>query len=121
MVVLAAMVVGARQVTAEMRGDPHAQPFSVTVDQAVAPPVAELPGFEEGTPRPVASIVAEDGSPAEFVENELILATDDQAQLASFLARWRGEALATFDPAGHDLDDLTTRHLIRVDTGNADG
>jgi hypothetical protein len=119
-VVLATVVVGARQVTAEIRGDQQAQPFSVTVDRGVVPPVAELPGFEEGTPRPVASIVAEDGSPAEFVENELILATDDEAQLAAFLARWRGEVLATFDPAGHDLDELTTRHLIRVDTRDAD-
>lgn len=119
-VVLASLVVGARQVTAALRDDPPPLPFSVAVDARVAPDVTQLPGFEAGTPRPVARIVAEDGSPADFVENELILATDDETQLAAFLARWRGEVVATFDPSTAGLDDLTTLQLVRVDTRTAD-
>lgn len=58
----------------------------MTADEGVAPAVAELPGLDEDTSRPVASIVAGDGSPAEFVGNELILPTDDETLLEAFLA-----------------------------------
>ena len=119
-VILLSLVVVARQVTAEMRGDPPPPPFSVTVDEGAVPPLAQLPGLDGDTPRPVASIVAEDGTPAEFVENELILATDDESRLEAFLARWQGEVLAAFDPTGAGLDDLATLHLVRVDARGAD-
>jgi subtilisin family serine protease len=120
-VLLLLVIMGAREVTAQLRSTPDedASPFSIVVDASVAAPVPELPQLE-GAVRPVASVVDDDGVQAEFVENELILTTDDEAQLAAFLARWNGKVLATLDPTEYELDGLGAQHLVRMDASAAD-
>ena len=125
-VLLAALVtVGARQVTAQVRGGepaPAAEepvPFSIAVDPRVTSAVPDLPG-PDGSARPVASLADDTGRQVEFVADELLLSTDDQAQLADLLARWDGQVLDTLDPEHGALAGLPALHLVRVDASTAD-
>lgn len=95
---------------------PPLPPIEVVVDPAVQPTRDSIPGFEDGQPRPLAGAANEDGTVADFVANEVWLATDDPGVLASFLARWNGEVLLTFDPDTSGIDSLPTQYLVRVDT-----
>ena len=94
--------------------------LTFAVDESVTPAVGELPGFEDGVPRPLASIVDELGNQADFVADELILVTDDPAALDAFLARWEGEVLLTFDPAEYDLTGMSPMYLVRINTSLAE-
>lgn len=94
--------------------------LSVVVDTRIVPPPETLPPFTEGgPPRPLASIVDERGNQADFVENELILVSDDPAALTAFLARWEGELLDTVNPDTTDLD-MPLMHLVRINTALGD-
>ena len=97
-------------------------PISFSVDESVTPAASELPGFEDGVPRPLASLVDELGNQADFVADELVIVTDDQAALDDFLARWEGEVLLTFDPADFDGINLTMSpmYLVRINTALTD-
>ncbi|MFW6201862.1 MAG: S8 family serine peptidase [Gemmatimonadota bacterium] len=94
-------------------------PPAIEVDPSVEPAVTELPGFEDGAPRPVASVVDEEGNQADFVENELWLTGVDASALEAFLARWDGEALDSIDPSDLDLDGRPKHYLVRVNAGSA--
>lgn len=89
------------------------------VDPALKPAVAEVPGFGGSAPRRLAS-VADGRAKADFVEDELILMTDDRAALDAFVARWRGRLLATTDFGSAGLRDLPQWHLVRIDPAAAD-
>ncbi|HNT86286.1 MAG TPA: S8 family serine peptidase, partial [Candidatus Hydrogenedentes bacterium] len=92
----------------------------LTVDPTIIPANESLPPFDpDDPPRPLAAIVDERGNQAEFVENELIIVTNDLAALADFVTRWDGELLATVDPAGSDLEMQQT-HLVRINTDLGD-
>lgn len=95
-------------------------PVALSVDATVAPPDDALPGFADGTPRPLAAVTGEDGVAATFVADELWLATDDPAELAAFLARWDGTVLSTFVPGDYGLTGMATQYLVRVDASGAD-
>ena len=95
-------------------------PVTLTVDAAVAPPQATVPGFADGAPRPLAAVTGDEGAVATFVADELWLATDDPAELAAFLARWDGTVLSTFEPADYGLTGMVTQYLVRVDASGAD-
>ena len=95
-------------------------PVAISVDATVAPPDDALPGFADGTPRPLAAVTGEDGVAATFVADELWLATDDPAELAAFLARWDGSVLSTFEPGDYGLTGMATQYLVRVDASGAD-
>ncbi len=95
-------------------------PLSVSVDTSIMPVLPPLPPLSEGAPtRPLAAIVDERGDQAEFVENELILVTDDTDAVNAFVARWEGEELAVADPSSSDLD-MPQMHLIRINTALGD-
>lgn len=94
-------------------------PPSFGVDASLAPRVDELPGFEDGVPRPVATIEDDTGNQADFVENELWLVTDDAGVLDDFLARWEGEVIATFEPSAFELTGISPQYLVRVDVAGA--
>src|SRR5690606_30183588 len=53
--------------------------------------------------------------PADFVADEVWLATDDDGALQAFLARWNGSLLRTFDPTLAGLTGLAKQHLVRID------
>lgn len=93
--------------------------IDVRVDSTLEPRIPSLPGFAEGEDRPVAAMTDSAGPPADFVENELILVTDDQAELDAFVERWNGEVLLTYDPAQYELEGAP-QHLVRVDAAAAD-
>ncbi|MCJ7725242.1 MAG: S8/S53 family peptidase, partial [Acidimicrobiia bacterium] len=86
---------------------------------------ADIPGLDGGPDRAVATLVAPDGTSEEFVENEVILHTNDPAALGEFLDRYGGEVVRASDPMGLDggrvaaSDDLAGWYLIRIDPARA--
>lgn len=112
--------VGTATVTVTDQGTPPLSDLSVTVDPSLEPLFDTLPPLtEEGDPRPVAAVLDERGRQAEFVENELILTSDDAAAVELFVNRWNGEILMQVDPDEADLD-VDPVYLIRIDTDLAD-
>ncbi|MFW6202627.1 MAG: hypothetical protein ACOC8B_08610, partial [Gemmatimonadota bacterium] len=95
-------------------------PPTIEVDPSVEPAVTELPGFEDGVPRPVASVVDEEGARADFVEDEIWLTGVEGGALDAFLSRWDGEALDSIDPADVGADGQPKHYLVRVDARSAD-
>lgn len=65
----------------------------IVVDSALTPAQATLPG-PEGTPRPLARMVGESGIAMDFVLDELVVSTNDEAKLNAFLGRWGGRVLS---------------------------
>lgn len=86
------------------------------VDSSVAPPFHELRGFVGGERRPVAAVydAALDVS-TRFVENEIVVVTDDDDELDGLIEALDAERLASFDPAALGLEDRPPEHLLRVD------
>ncbi|WP_214110697.1 S8 family serine peptidase [Acrocarpospora catenulata] len=72
-----------------------------------------LPG-EQGTTRPVAALVDQEGRRSEFVADELLLSTDDEAELDKFVARWDGKVLNRIDGGP------TPTYLVRITTERAE-
>jgi hypothetical protein len=97
-------------------------PLSFEVDPALVPDRPELsPVTEEDTgARPTARLTDSSGMPADFVANELILMTSDDAKLDAFVDRWQGELLLTIDPAEYGVAGLEKMHVVRVDASGAD-
>jgi serine protease len=92
------------------------------IDPAVQPPEGEVAALTDGVRRPVAAIVDAHGNQAEFVENELVVSTDDRAALDALVARWQGTVVRTIDPRAMDprFAGLPALHLVRVRTDRAD-
>jgi hypothetical protein len=82
-----------------------------TVDERVTPIRRELPPLEDGLPRLVAALADAAGSQQEFVEDEVLVATDNPELLGAFLARWQGKVLETH--AAKEKGGVT-RHLVRI-------
>ncbi len=94
--------------------------FSISVDTGITPPAAQAPpAIDGGMPRPLATIFDERGRQAEFVENELMLMTNDSAALSGFLSRWNGALIQTIYPSASGID-MPAVHLVRIDTDLAD-
>src|SRR6266540_100772 len=75
-------------------GQEHARPmapsFQIVVDSTLKPRKTTLPQYEDGAPRPVATLTDKSGRQADFVENELVVEAGDE-ELNAFLARWGGK------------------------------
>lgn len=93
---------------------------TVSEDTSLKPAKPSLPPLEDGQPRPLAAVRDAKGNQADFVENELIVSTDDTAALNAFLGRWQGVVLKTFDPAPAGLTGMSKQHLVRVKADAAD-
>lgn len=95
------------------------------VDPSLTTDRGGIQGLDGGPERPVAAVVAPDGAREEFVENEVILHTDDPAALEEFLDRYGGEVMRTSDPMGLDggrapsEGTLAGWYLIRIDPDRA--
>ena len=87
-------------------------PPTIKVDPEVQPSVPKLPDE-----RRLASLKNEQGIQADFIQNELILMTDDDMKLAAFLQRWQGENLKTLTPPAKMK--LKPIHLIRINPARA--
>ncbi len=90
------------------------------VDPALKPWVDEVAGHDGGPPRKVAAMRDQYGTQAEFVEDELIVVTDDQPALDALLARWNGKVLDTVRPADAGVQDVPAIHLVQVKATAAD-
>lgn len=103
----------------EGESPPPLSPLALAVNPTIIPATSELPPLDGVNPRPLAAIVDERGHQAEFVENELVLVTDEQTLLDDFLARWNGVEISSYDPDDAGLTGAV-QHLIRIDTTVAD-
>jgi serine protease len=95
-------------------------PPELSVDDALSPAAATIPGLDDGAPRPLARFENADGRPVDFVENELYVRTADAAELQGFLDRWNGQVLMTLDFATIGVAGVTPIHLVRLDASGAD-
>jgi hypothetical protein len=96
------------------------EPLEVKMDPSLVPTYTELPPLGNGAPRPVAAISDGEGPVGDFVANELILMTDDPAELEAFLARWNGEVIDKILPSQEGLDGVPPIYVVRVDASGAD-
>ncbi len=96
--------------------------LSFTVDSNLTigqnPPLTAIDGSNKD--RPVAYIKDEDGIVAEFVENELLVTTNDTGALNALLKRWGGKLVKTIEMKSQGLSDLANLHLVQIDTTTAD-
>jgi serine protease len=82
------------------------EPLRFVVDTSLEPASGSESGF--------ASIAAFDGH-ADFVPDQLIVATEDEGALNAFLERWQGQVVETFDPHESGLDGLAPQYTVRID------
>lgn len=94
------------------------QAVSVQVDATLEPTHPELAPHEDGVPRPVAAVVDQDGHAVDFVEDELVIASHDEAFVAGFAERWGGTVV--YSTGAEDGDRLPPLHVVRIDTSLAD-
>lgn len=93
-------------------------PVVVQVDPTrVTPMHGSLPGFESGTSRPVAGLIDSEGVQADFVEDELVVTTEDPARLEALLSRWGGQVIHIL--RSHQ-PEIPPQYLVRVETRYAD-
>jgi serine protease len=112
--------VGEATVTVTEEGTAPLSPLALAVDPAVDPIIESLPALTEaGAARPIAAVIDERGRQAEFVENELLLITDDMAALNAFVDRWQGVILMQVDPAAANMA-MEPAYLIQINTDLAD-
>ena len=97
--------------------------LDVSVDPDLIPVIETQPGFDGGSPRPLAMMESEfgDGYSFHFVENEIYLITDDPQDLVDLQGRWPSTVLLEVDM---DLFDngatQDTMYLLEVDASAAD-
>ncbi len=88
-------------------------PLTFEIDLELEPPVDSLPGFEDGVPRPVGSIVNSDGLQANFVANELWVSSNDEAAIGALITELSAVVIAEIDPSDYDLSGLPRQTLLR--------
>ncbi|RKZ59621.1 MAG: hypothetical protein DRQ44_13525, partial [Gammaproteobacteria bacterium] len=95
--------------------------LSVSVNPAIVTEVETIPAIDtSGIERRVAVIRDELGNISKFVENELIIMTNDTAALEGFIARWNGDLIKTIDIQSLGLTGGKDVHIVRVNTDSAD-
>src|SRR5688572_11304738 len=92
---------------------------SVTVDASVTPFVRAIDGFDDEGPRTLAAVTEASGVTVSFVENELIVMTDDNAVVAAVAERWGGKVVRQVVRGTSGLE-FPGQHLIRIDPQRAD-
>jgi len=97
-------------------GNPPRLTFSV--DTSFKPLVPELPKLD-GELRPVASVIGPGNIKADFVEDELIVVTDNEKLVSGLVERWNGKVLKTVVPKEINLPNIPAMHLIRIDASQA--
>lgn len=102
------------------RPDPYADTsgqVKVSIDHTVVPAIERLTR-DDGAETTVAAIADQDGVQAEFVENELMVSSDNRAAIDSFLERWGGTIL-------HDYGEpvflgMARLYHVKIDPSTAD-
>ncbi|HMN26854.1 MAG TPA: S8 family serine peptidase [Caldilineaceae bacterium] len=92
---------------------------TITVNGAIQPTQPDLPGLDGGDPRPLASLIGENEHQIDFVQNELVLVTEDPAAVDAFVTRWNGVLVQQLLPSEFGLDG-PGQYLIRIDNSQAE-
>jgi len=93
-------------------------PVVVSVDEDNAKPESPSPPpWADRVARPVAGLTDSAGVHSDFVADELVLGTADQAAADALAKRWGGVVLAKNDPK---IKDFTPQFLVRVEPALAD-
>ncbi len=98
---------------------PGVPPPTVTLDPTVPREVTQIEGFAGEPARPVVALTDRSNIPMHFVENELIVVSNDVASVAEIAARWGGTLVRSIVPADHGLPGAA-QHLIRIDPATVD-
>jgi hypothetical protein len=93
---------------------------TVTVDSGVVPAVTQVAGFDGEPSRPVAALTDDSGVPLHFVENELVVVSDDAGAVAAFATGIGGSVVRTIVPSEAGLPGAA-QHLVRFDPSQVDG
>jgi subtilisin family serine protease len=101
---------------------------ALAVDGTVQPSVAQIPSPDGEAPSPVAAGEDQHGTKTDFVEGEVLVQTNDAAQLSAFLTQWNGTIVFTIDPAPTIVKAIAASggappvktYLVRVDPALAD-
>lgn len=91
------------------------------VDEKAAPVPPPLPGLFDEQPRPVSVLVPEDGPPAAFVSNELVVLASSAGELQSIADRLKAEVLWSVDSETSGLAEIPCFGLLRLEPPRADG
>jgi serine protease len=92
------------------------EPLVFDLDPSIVPVHGPIDPIGASGPRPVAAVVDPEGVQSEFVADELLIDTNDEAELARFLADWDGEVLSTTEA----LPGSLASHIVRIDPSRAD-
>lgn len=95
-------------------------PPTVDLDSGIVPAVTQVAGFDGNPPRPVAALTDQSGILLHFVENELIVVSDNTAAVGTFAASIGGSVVRSFMPTDFGLPG-PAQHLVRFDPASADG
>jgi len=91
----------------------------LSVDESIDVEPQTIAGIDGGPARPLAAVVDDDGNRTLFVENEIIIITDDLGALNAFIAEFNATLVKTIDPADAGLDHPLI-HLVRLDPSGID-
>lgn len=94
---------------------PPSATVSITIDESIEPYQASLPGFEEGTTRPLAAMRDDDGEITSFVANEVLVVTDDPGEIDALIDAYGAEVILSVEPPATLADDLPTAYVLRID------
>lgn len=91
----------------------------VVVDPKLHPAVKSLRPGDAGRARIVAAMKGEGAGQGDFVENELLVFSDDLAAVNALAARWGGKVMASPDAAKPHLKGVPAVHLVAIDPRQA--
>ncbi len=91
----------------------------VRVDALVRPSVTKIIGFDGASERTVSALTDASGVPLHFVDEELIVVSDDDAAVQAIAQRWGGRVERSFVPGDFALPG-PAMHLLRVDPAGVD-
>ncbi len=95
--------------------------LSFETDSSLQPDTPTLPAVVEGGDlRPIAALIDHSGIKANFVEDELLVVSDDDAKVSALAARWNGTVVKKVDAADYGVDGVKPIHLVKVDSAAAD-
>jgi hypothetical protein len=119
LVVVAALTAAGCREAEEAPADDGADRASFGVDDSLAPYSQEISGADGEPDRPVAALADGEGLQVDFVENELLLSTDDPEILAAFVDRWDGTVVESVDLGDSGFEELSAMHRVRIATDAA--
>jgi hypothetical protein len=98
---------------------PAVPPPTVVVDPEVAPQVTLVPGNDGEPDRPVTAVTDRSNIPLHFVENELVVVSDDLDAVTAIASRYGGIVVRSFVPGDYGLPGVA-QHLVRIEPGTVD-